>query len=106
MIGCFPPPLTWPIPNGIGGVIGDMILRFPALFVGAYPSGAFATAVGCVFALPTAWMMLFAAGIVGRTEAEEDEGDHSWLCLPRPARLVMPTRTRTTKAAAGLRSER
>lgn len=87
VIGCFPPPLTWPIPNGIGGVIGDMILRFPALFVGAYPSGAFATAVGCVFALPTAWMMLFAAGIVGRTEAEEDEGD-ALVAIPSKARSV------------------
>ncbi|TCM79815.1 DNA translocase FtsK [Rhizobium sp. BK068] len=75
VIGCFPPPLTWPIPNGIGGVIGDMILRFPALFVGAYPTGAFATAVGCVFAVPTVWMMLFAAGLVGRSEDEEDEAE-------------------------------
>ncbi|MBB3658776.1 S-DNA-T family DNA segregation ATPase FtsK/SpoIIIE [Rhizobium sp. BK650] len=75
VIGCFPPPLTWPIPNGIGGVIGDMILRFPALFVGAYPTGVFATAVGCVFAVPTAWMMLFAAGIVGRNELDEEEDE-------------------------------
>ncbi len=73
VLGCFPPPLTWPIPNGIGGVIGDMILRFPALFVGAYPTGTFATAVGCVFAVPCVWMMLFASGIVGRTEEEEAE---------------------------------
>ncbi|MBB3463613.1 DNA translocase FtsK [Rhizobium sp. BK377] len=75
VIGCFPPPLTWPIPNGIGGVIGDMILRFPALFVGAYPTGVFATAVGCIFAVPTAWMMLFAAGIVGRSELDEEENE-------------------------------
>jgi len=73
VLGCFPPPLTWPIPNGIGGVVGDMILRFPALFVGAYPTGTFATAVGCIFAVPCVWMMLFAAGIVGRTEEEEAE---------------------------------
>jgi len=78
VIGCFPPPLTWPIPNGIGGVIGDMILRFPALFVGAYPTGAFATAVGCVFAVPTIWMMLFAAGIVGRSEDDEEEAEEAY----------------------------
>jgi S-DNA-T family DNA segregation ATPase FtsK/SpoIIIE len=75
VLGCFPPPLTWPIPNGIGGVIGDMILRFPALFVGAYPTGTFATAVGCIFAVPTVWMMLFASGIVGHTEEEEAEAE-------------------------------
>ncbi|KAA0698726.1 DNA translocase FtsK [Neorhizobium sp. P12A] len=86
-VGCFPAPLTWPIPNGIGGVIGDMILRFPALFVGAYPSGIFATILGCIFAVPTAWLMLFAAGIVGRTEPEEDE-DEDFDDLPSRARTV------------------
>lgn len=72
VLGCFPPPLTWPIPNGIGGVIGDMILRFPALFVGAYPTGTFAMVVGCIFAVPTAWLMLFASGLVGRSEVDEE----------------------------------
>ncbi|MBY5754105.1 DNA translocase FtsK [Rhizobium leguminosarum bv. viciae] len=72
VLGCFPPPLTWPIPNGIGGVIGDMILRFPALFAGAYPTGTFAMVVGCIFAAPTAWLMLFASGLVGRSDADEE----------------------------------
>ncbi|CAN7333316.1 DNA translocase FtsK [Rhizobium sp. LjRoot30] len=70
VVGCFPAPLTWPIPNGIGGVIGDMILRFPALFVGAYPTGTFATILGIIFAIPTVWLMLFAAGLVGREVPE------------------------------------
>ncbi|MCM2475379.1 DNA translocase FtsK [Rhizobium sp. CG5] len=75
VVGCFPPPLTWPIPNGIGGVLGDMILRFPALFIGAYPTGNFAMVVGGIFAVPATWLLLFAAGIIGRevVEADEDE---------------------------------
>jgi S-DNA-T family DNA segregation ATPase FtsK/SpoIIIE len=72
VLGCFPPPLTWPIPNGIGGVVGDMILRFPALFVGTYPTGTFAMVVGCIFAAPTAWLMLFASGLVGRSDVDEE----------------------------------
>ena len=72
-LGCFPAPPTWPIPNGIGGVIGDMILRFPALFVGTYPTGIVATVLGVVFALPSAWLLLFASGLVG--EAFEDSED-------------------------------
>ncbi len=88
VIGCFPPPLTWPIPNGIGGVIGDMILRFPALFVGAYPTGAFATAVGSVFAVPTVWMMLFAAGIVGRSEDDEEEAEEAYASTRSKLRSV------------------
>ena len=74
-LGCFPPPLTWPIPNGIGGVLGDMLLRFPALFVGAYPTGTFATALGVVFAVPATYFMLFASGIIGRALPVDEEDD-------------------------------
>src|SRR5690606_14891059 len=72
-LGCFPAPLTWPIPNGIGGVIGDMILRFPALFGGAYPTGVLATALGVVFAVPAVWLLLFASGLVGEAFDADDE---------------------------------
>ncbi|WP_183896376.1 FtsK/SpoIIIE family DNA translocase [Rhizobium skierniewicense] len=71
-LGCFPAPLTWPLPNGIGGVIGDMILRFPALFIGAYPTGTFATILGAIFAVPAIWLMLFASGLLGSPDDEED----------------------------------
>ncbi|MBP1879666.1 cell division protein FtsK [Agrobacterium rubi] len=71
-LGCFPAPLTWPLPNGIGGVIGDMILRFPALFIGAYPTGTFATVLGVIFALPAAWLMLFASGLLGAPDDAEE----------------------------------
>ena len=70
-LGCFPAPPTWPIPNGIGGVIGDMILRFPALFVGTYPTGMVAIVLGCLFIAPCIYLLLFASGLVG--EAFEDE---------------------------------
>nr|CAD6431422.1 DNA translocase FtsK [Rhizobium sp. Q54] len=72
-LGCFPAPLTWPIPNGIGGVIGDMILRFPALFVGAYPTGMLATILGMLFAVPAGWLLLFASGLIGEAFDDEDE---------------------------------
>ncbi|KGD87454.1 DNA translocase FtsK [Rhizobium sp. YS-1r] len=74
-LGCFPAPPTWPIPNGIGGVIGDMILRFPALFVGAYPTGMVAIVLGCIFTIPCVWLMLFAAGLVGTAFDENAEDD-------------------------------
>jgi S-DNA-T family DNA segregation ATPase FtsK/SpoIIIE len=74
-LGCFPAPLTWPIPNGIGGVIGDMILRFPALFVGSYPTGVLAMILGVVFAVPTIGLLLFAAGLLGHEELETEEED-------------------------------
>jgi DNA segregation ATPase FtsK/SpoIIIE, S-DNA-T family len=74
-LGCFPSPQTWPIPNGIGGVIGDMILRFPALFVGAYPTGIVAMVLGCIFTIPCIWLMLFASGLVGDPLEYENQDD-------------------------------
>lgn len=86
-LGCFPAPLTWPLPNGIGGVIGDMILRFPALFIGAYPTGTFATVLGSLFAIPAAWLMLFASGLLGAPD-EEDELVVAQASAPSKARKV------------------
>ncbi|WPE21820.1 DNA translocase FtsK [Shinella zoogloeoides] len=79
-LACVPGPVTWPLPTGLGGVFGDMILRFPALFTGAYPTGMFATVIGCIVAVPAAWLMVFSAGLVGAVPAD-DEDDHA----PAPA---------------------
>jgi DNA segregation ATPase FtsK/SpoIIIE, S-DNA-T family len=87
-LGCFPAPFTWPIPNGIGGVIGDMILRFPALFVGAYPTGMLATILGLVFAVPAVWLLLFASGLVG--DAFEDHEDEERMPVAAPATRGRP----------------
>nr|WP_316656888.1 DNA translocase FtsK [uncultured Gellertiella sp.] len=86
VLGCFPAPLTWPIPNGIGGVVGDMILRFPALFIGAYPTGIFAIVLGSILALPTAVLLLFASGLIGNAVPEEDE--EPLVTMPGKARTV------------------
>ena len=66
VLGCAPPPPTWPLPNGLGGVSGDLILRFPALFIGAYPSGLSAMIIGGVLALPALFLQLYAAGLIIR----------------------------------------
>ncbi len=85
-LGCFPAPMTWPIPNGIGGVVGDMILRFPALFIGAYPTGLFAMVLGAVLALPTLALLAYAAGLIGNSEPEEN--DEPLISAPGKARTV------------------
>ncbi|WEZ82169.1 DNA translocase FtsK [Rhizobium sp. 32-5/1] len=64
-LSCIPGPVTWPLPNGLGGVFGDMILRFPALFTGTYPTGTFATVLGAIFAVPAAWMLIYSSGLIG-----------------------------------------
>lgn len=66
---CFAVPQSWPMPIGLGGVFGDMMLRLPGLFLGAFPQGAIASGIALVLALPALWLCLFASGIVGRREA-------------------------------------
>ena len=44
--GCVTPPDTWPLPTGLGGVFGDMVLKVPAPLRGGYPTGLVATVLG------------------------------------------------------------
>ncbi|MCA1407406.1 DNA translocase FtsK [Ensifer sp. IC3342] len=84
-LSCVPAPITWPLPNGLGGVFGDMILRFPSLFTGAFPTGTFATVLACLFAVPAAWCLIYSAGLIGVSEEQEEE----------PAEEVVPSKART-----------
>ncbi|AOF91333.1 DNA translocase FtsK [Sinorhizobium sp. RAC02] len=72
-LSCVPAPVTWPLPTGLGGVFGDMILRFPALFTGAYPTGVFASILGGIIAIPAAWSMVFSAGLIGSVSIDDEE---------------------------------
>ncbi|WP_026620117.1 DNA segregation ATPase FtsK/SpoIIIE, S-DNA-T family [Ensifer sp. WSM1721] len=86
-LSCVPAPITWPLPNGLGGVFGDMILRFPALFTGTFPTGTFATVLACLFAAPAAWCLIYSAGLIGVSDEEEAE----------PAAEAAPSKARTIR---------
>jgi len=80
-----PIPSSWPLPSGLGGVIGDLLLRFPAVLFGGEPSGFVAFLWGIPLAALSAAMLLFSCGVALRrlvrprrrrrriAEAEEDE---------------------------------
>ncbi|OHV83359.1 DNA translocase FtsK [Ensifer sp. LCM 4579] len=72
-LSCVPAPVTWPLPNGLGGVFGDMILRFPALFTGAFPTGTFATVLACLLSVPAAGALVYSAGLIGVSEEDDEE---------------------------------
>ncbi|MCA1368945.1 DNA translocase FtsK [Bradyrhizobium sp. BRP14] len=86
-LSCVPAPITWPLPNGLGGVFGDMILRFPALFTGTFPTGTFATILACLFAAPAAWCLIYSAGLIGVSDEEAEE----------PAPQAAPSKARTIR---------
>jgi S-DNA-T family DNA segregation ATPase FtsK/SpoIIIE len=73
--GCFMPPPTWPLPTGLGGVFGDMVLKLPAMFIGAYPEGWIARLIAVVLALPTATLFAYASALIARGPLpEKDRG--------------------------------
>ncbi|WP_173934164.1 DNA translocase FtsK [Chelativorans sp. Marseille-P2723] len=105
--GCISPTATWPLPTGLGGVFGDMVLALPAMAIGDYPSGLLAVAIALLLLVPSAWLLLYGAAVINRAkkapaaqpeddfaddDEEDDEGDgqtflalgvaaHWWLSL-------------------------
>jgi S-DNA-T family DNA segregation ATPase FtsK/SpoIIIE len=64
--GCIAPPETWPLPTGLGGVFGDMVLKIPAAVTGQYPTGMLATILLVLLAVPTLWLCAYGAGLLAR----------------------------------------
>ncbi len=92
-VGCLPRPSGWPLPTGLGGVAGDLVLKIPALATGSYPGGMLAVGLGLFFALLAFPLVLYAAGLLGRRNPQglqydaetgeilDDEEDDSGLTL-------------------------
>ena len=60
---CFSVPQNWPLPSGLGGVMGDMVLRVPGIFTGAV-SGILAIILGSILAVAAFWSTLVASGLL------------------------------------------
>ncbi|WP_306119029.1 MULTISPECIES: DNA translocase FtsK [unclassified Roseitalea] len=68
-IGCIPAPASWPLPSGLGGALGDMVLRLPALFLGGYPTGFAAFVIALLLAPMAGLLLAIAAGYGWRRPA-------------------------------------
>ncbi|MBV1697644.1 MAG: DNA translocase FtsK 4TM domain-containing protein [Hyphomicrobiales bacterium] len=96
----------WPLPSGLGGVVGDAMLRLPVVLLGIPLAGTYRMAAS--IALGVAALVTFActAGLVlaGSAAAEDEEDDEPaeasndddgrWISLGRLMHFVLSVRTR------------
>ena len=85
-LAVIPIPDTWPLPTGLGGVAGDLVLRIPAAILGTGSTFAIAL-IGAGFGIPAIAAFVYAAGWwrretpaapdeeIGQTYYEDDEDD-------------------------------
>ncbi|MCP4317775.1 MAG: DNA translocase FtsK [Hyphomicrobiales bacterium] len=70
VFACVPPPDRWPLPTGLGGVFGDIILKMPAVLIGDYPSGILAVVLGVAIAIPAVWLTMFGSLLIATPDPE------------------------------------
>src|SRR4051812_35171192 len=69
---CLPASKAWPLPTGLGGVIGDALLRLPAWVFGAPLSGATRFIVAIVIGMMALATIALAAGFGWHGEIEQE----------------------------------
>jgi DNA segregation ATPase FtsK/SpoIIIE, S-DNA-T family len=70
---CLPRTAHWPLPSGLGGVIGDAILRLPAVLFNAPLNGADRFAAAIILGAAAFITFAGAAGAIWRDASEDDE---------------------------------
>ncbi len=73
VFACLPAPDQWPLPTGLGGVAGDLILKVPGLLIGGYPTGILAVVLGMALTIPAVYLLLFGAMLIAQPDPEEIE---------------------------------
>jgi len=111
---CLPRGTHWPLPCGLGGVIGDAILRLPVLLFHLPMRGGNAVIAGILLGGSAAYTIAAASGFVwGDADADEDEEDHeaeepsdddcdhSWFSLGGLAHSLLSLRARLARLLTG-----
>jgi S-DNA-T family DNA segregation ATPase FtsK/SpoIIIE len=60
-LSALPQPKSWPLPNGLGGILGDLFMT-GALFIGVLPAAAASFVAGLLFLVAGTSLLLFACG--------------------------------------------
>ena len=81
-LSVLPEPATWPLPNGLGGIMGDLALTASSFLLALLPGGLGRLLAGAALLAAGTAMVLFASGI-SRSALEVLRGapasDTSWL---------------------------
>jgi S-DNA-T family DNA segregation ATPase FtsK/SpoIIIE len=72
---CLPRSAHWPLPTGLGGVIGDAVLRVPGMFLGTPLPGAYRLIAAIIFGIAALICLGGAAELIWRADKEEEDGD-------------------------------
>ncbi|MGD0023095.1 MAG: DNA translocase FtsK 4TM domain-containing protein, partial [Xanthobacteraceae bacterium] len=101
---CLPRSSHWPLPSGLGGVIGDAVLRLPATLLHAPLAGSHRIAAAIVLGIAALVAFAGAAGIVWRDPADdddeeetEDEHERAWISLGLLAHALLSLRSRIAR---------
>jgi S-DNA-T family DNA segregation ATPase FtsK/SpoIIIE len=69
-VSCWPHGGRWPLPTGLGGVVGDALVRAPAMIFGP-PGFTYCFVLGLIFFIAMAVTFLVACGLGSRPRDEE-----------------------------------
>src|SRR5580692_11581460 len=72
---CLPRSAHWPLPCGLGGVVGDAVLRLPMVLFGVPMTGANRLAAAIVLGIAALIAFAGAAGIIWRDAADEENDE-------------------------------
>jgi DNA segregation ATPase FtsK/SpoIIIE, S-DNA-T family len=67
---CWPRNAAWPLPTGLGGVVGDALVRVPAVVFGP-PSPVYRLVLGIIFCAAMVATFLIASGMGSQAQDEE-----------------------------------
>jgi S-DNA-T family DNA segregation ATPase FtsK/SpoIIIE len=103
---CLPRGAHWPLPCGLGGVIGDAMLRLPAKLLGTPLAGSYQIAAAIGLGIAALATFAGAAGMIWRDapadedddeEASDDEDESVWISLGRLTHALLSFRARLAR---------
>ena len=112
---CLPRSGAWPLPTGLGGVVGDALVRFPAMVFGP-PGIIYRSVLGVILFVVMAASLIFACGagakekiaaparrpMIDDDEDFEEEGDRSSVSLGWIVHTAMSAKVRVMRALSAI----